>query len=86
MTREELREAVGDKIAAGHCLDKSAAEIADAAIALCMDAAASVIEEAVNAPIVLLMENGEWITGNSPLKVRTFYRTITLADLVNISA
>lgn len=51
-----------------------------------LNAAASVVEEAANAPICLWLESGEWITGDSPLKVRTFYRVIDKADLEKISA
>jgi hypothetical protein len=51
-----------------------------------LNAAASVLESAANAPICVCLENGEWITGNSPLKIRTFYRVITKADLELISA
>lgn len=49
-----------------------------------LNAAASVIEEAANAPICLFMESGNWITGTSPLKVRTFYRVIDKAELERI--
>lgn len=60
---------------------------ADAAVyAYPLNAAASVVEAAANAPICLWLESGEWITGDSPLKVRTFYRVIDAADMINISA
>lgn len=51
-----------------------------------LNAAASVLEAAANAPIVVCLETGEWITGNSPLKIRTFYRIVTKTDLESIAA
>jgi hypothetical protein len=71
-----------------HSLDGSAFDgTADAILyAYPLNAAASVLEAATNAPICLWMENGEWITGDSPLKVRTFYRTIDKTDLEKISS
>jgi hypothetical protein len=77
-----------DGASISHTLDGSLFDgTADAVVyAYPLNAAASVLEAAVNAPICICLESGEWLTGDSPLKVRTFYRTITLADLVNISA
>lgn len=71
-----------------HTLDGSLFDgEADAVVyAYPLNAAASVLEAAANAPICVCLETGEWITGDSPLKIRTFYRVITKADLVNISA
>lgn len=51
-----------------------------------LNAAASVLEEVVNTPICLFLKSGEWITGDSPLKVRVFYRVVDLAELATISA
>jgi hypothetical protein len=50
-----------------------------------LNAAASAQEIAVNAPIVLHLLTGNWATGNSPLKVRCYYRTIDLSELASIT-
>lgn len=50
-----------------------------------LNADASVLEGAVNAPIALHLLVGEWATGDSPLKIRTYFRTVTLSDLEAIS-
>lgn len=47
--------------------------------------AANVIEVPANAAIVLHLLVGEWITGDSPLKVRCFYRVVEKADLEAIA-
>ena len=71
-----------------HTLDGSLFDgTADATVfAYPLNAAASVLEAAANAPLCLFLKSGNWATGDSPLKVRTFYRVITAADMVNISA
>lgn len=48
-----------------------------------LNAAASVLEAAANAAICLFLKTGNWATGNSPLKVRVFYRIV---DSVSMSA
>lgn len=71
-----------------HTLDGSLFDgTADALVfAYPLNAAASVLEAAANAPICLWLKTGEWADGNSPLKVRTFYRVINDDDMINISA
>ena len=56
------------------------------AFAYPLNAAASVLAAAANAPICLFLKSGNWATGNSPIKVRTFYRVIDTTDMANISA
>lgn len=55
------------------------------AIANPLNAAASTVEILANAAIVLHLLVGEWITGNSPLKVRCFYREIVKTELEAIA-
>jgi hypothetical protein len=50
-----------------------------------LNAAASVLEEAANAPICLFLKTGNWATGNSPLKVRVYYRVVDKVDLERIA-
>lgn len=50
-----------------------------------LNADAATLAGAVNAPIVLHLLVGEWITGDSPLKVRTFFRTVDVAGLEAIT-
>ena len=38
-----------------------------------------------NGGFEVTIKAGEWVTGDSPLKIRLFYRTITKADLVAIA-
>lgn len=51
-----------------------------------LNAAASTLVSVANAPICLFLKSGNWATGNSPLKVRVFYRIIDSASLININA
>lgn len=51
-----------------------------------LNAAASALVGAANAPICLFLKSGEWASGDSPLKVRTFYRVLDSVDLIAISA
>lgn len=51
-----------------------------------LNAAASTLVSVANAPICLFLKSGNWATGDSPLKVRTFYRVINKTDLEKISA
>lgn len=46
-----------------------------------LNAAASTVEVAVNAPICLFCKSGNWVTGTSPLKVRTYYREVRKSEL-----
>lgn len=50
-----------------------------------LNAAASTLATAENAPIVLHLLVGEWATGDSPIKVRTFFRKIEKTSLEGIS-
>jgi hypothetical protein len=43
------------------------------------------VEMIVNDAIEVTILVGEWITGDSPLKIRLFYRLVRLADLVAIA-
>lgn len=73
--------------AVSNALDGSAFDgTADALVpAYPLNAAASVLELTANAAIVLHLLVGEWITGNSPLKVRCFYRTHKVSELESIA-
>ena len=51
------------------------------AMAYPLGAAASTVPLVANEPLCLWRETGEWITGNSPLAVRVFYRVHDLRDL-----
>lgn len=69
-----------------HSLDGSLfdAEADVIAFAYPLNAAASVLEAAEDKPLCLWLEGGEWITGNSPLKVRTYYREVDKRRLESI--
>ena len=41
--------------------------------------------QGLNADIEITILSGNWITGTSPLKVRTFYRQVTAASMVAIA-
>jgi hypothetical protein len=45
----------------------------------------NVITHADNAPIVVSLQTGEWATGDSPLKIRVFYRVIDEDSLESIA-
>lgn len=51
-----------------------------------LNAAASTLVGAANAAICISLASGNWATGDSPLKVRTFYRVLDSVDLIGISA
>lgn len=76
----------GSGAAVSNTLDGGAFDgTADALVpAYPLNAAASELEIAANAAIVLHLLVGEWTTGDSPLKVRVFYREIELATLEGI--
>lgn len=76
----------GSGAAVSNSLDGGAFDgTADALIpAYPLNAAASTLELAVNAPLVLHLLVGEWITGDSPLKVRTYYREVNVSELEGI--
>lgn len=48
-------------------------------------AAVGAVEMVDNAVIVLHLLSGEWITGDSPLKVRVYHRQVRLASMVAIA-
>lgn len=50
-----------------------------------LNTAADVLVSVVNSALVLHLLVGEWITGNSPLKVRTWYREHKLSELEGIA-
>lgn len=50
-----------------------------------LNTAADTVEIVANAAIVLHLLNGEWVTGNSPLKIRCYYRVIRSASLEAIA-
>lgn len=86
---EDLVFTYTDKTGAeiSHTLDGSLFDgTADAIVyAYPLNAAASVLESAVNAPICLFCKTGNWITGDSPLKVRVWTRVLTKTELEQIT-
>lgn len=75
--------------AVSHTIDDTvfAGQTADViAHAYPLNAAASTLAAAANAPIVISIASSNWTVGDSPLKVRTFYRVLTKTDLEAISA
>lgn len=87
---EDLVFTLTDKNGAevSHTLDGSLFDgTADAIVtAYPLNAAASVLEQAANAPICLFLKSGNWTGGDSPLKVRVFYRVIEKISLERITA
>lgn len=71
-----------------HTLDGSAFDgTADTVVyAYPLNAAASTLESVTNTPICLFLKSGNWADGDSPLKVRVFYRIVDTAEMANITA
>jgi hypothetical protein len=75
--------------AVSHTLDDTlfAGQTADVvAYAYPLNAAASTLAAAANAPIVISIASSNWTVGDSPLKVRTFYRVLDRTELEGIAA